>query len=220
MDLPDYLRTFFEVMNILKPGIETTLAVGTTIGTMGSGVLKVLQMGSRFITVAVGKKKENKDTPPAKRKRAKDRDLPQGLTYYDGHEKLIDKDHVAIVVEVSRRAVNDAAHYLEKNHIDANLIVVTNTPDYTASVKAINEDNPREWVEMVQEFNMAINAIKNESGAVNLHIFLAVPVTLAFGLGTVWGTVDNAIVYHWNGKEYKPVLSVSRELRFLNAVPN
>jgi hypothetical protein len=70
------------------------------------------------------------------------------------------------------------------------------------------------WFEMVQEFSDAINAIKTEMGSVHLHIFLATPVALAFGLGTVWGTVDEATIYHWNGREYKRVLEIKRELRF------
>ncbi|PKN90890.1 MAG: hypothetical protein CVU44_22165 [Chloroflexi bacterium HGW-Chloroflexi-6] len=211
MDLPEQLKTFFEVMDKIKPGIENILTVGTAIGTAGSGLVKILQTGKHWVTLAVGNKKAD---IPTKKSRKKKPSLPPGLSYHDGQEMVIDKENVAIIVEVSRRAVNDAARYLENNQIDANLIVVTNTGDYTANLKAINEDNPQEWFEMVQEFNMAINAIKNESGSVDLHIFLAVPVTLAFGLGAVWGTVDNATVYHWNGKEYKPVLSISRELRF------
>lgn len=70
------------------------------------------------------------------------------------------------------------------------------------------------WFEMVQEFSDAINAVKREMGGVHLHIFLATPVALAFGLGTVWGTVDEATVYHWNGKEYKRVLEIGRDIRF------
>jgi len=78
----------------------------------------------------------------------------------------------------------------------------------------LDENKPDDWEEMIKEFNTAINAIKHAVGAVNIHIFMSVPLPVAFGMGAVWGTVDRARIYHWNSEVYKPVLNISRNLRF------
>lgn len=37
---------------------------------------------------------------------------------------------------------------------------------------------------------------------------------MAFGLGAVWGTVNDATVYHWENNTYYPVMKIDRKLRF------
>jgi hypothetical protein len=47
-----------------------------------------------------------------------------------------------------------------------------------------------------------------------MRFFISAPMPIAFGIGSVWGTVDEATVYHWEKQTYYPVLHVTRELRF------
>jgi hypothetical protein len=65
----------------------------------------------------------------------------------------------------------------------------------------------------VQEFTATMNAIKHQLGGARVHIFLSTPLPLAFGLGSVWGTVDEATVYHWEKQTYYPAMKISRALR-------
>lgn len=205
MDLPSYVNVFLDFMQNYQQVLDSTIKFGTSAYTIGSSMVKVLQNGKHLATVAVGKKKS---AAGAKPKKATPSTQPKGA------DQIVKKKNAAIVVEISRPAVQDAAHFLEKKKMDANLVVITAAKGEAQSLNGLDENKPGMWFEMVQEFSDAINAIKTEMGSVHLHIFLATPVALAFGLGTVWGTVDEATIYHWNGREYKRVLEIKRELRF------
>jgi hypothetical protein len=124
------------------------------------------------------------------------------------------KKDVAIVVEISRPAIQDAMSFLKRQKKDTNLVVITPAREPSEPIHGLDSSRPKLWSEVVEEFSMAIDAVKNEMGSVHMHIFLATPVALAFGLGTVWGTVDEATIYHWDGKSYQRVLEIKRELRF------
>ena len=200
MDLPTYVNAFLEFTQTYQPVLNASITFGTSVYAIGSSLVKVLQQGKHLTTFAVGKKKAGI------KKSAHTKSETTG--------QIASKKNVAIVVEVSRPAVQDAASFLQKKKLDANLVVVTKIKEQGQPVEGLDENDPQVWFETVQEFSTAIDAIKREMGAVNMHIFLATPVALAYGLGAVWGTVDQATVYHWNGKEYKPVLEIKRELRF------
>jgi hypothetical protein len=129
---------------------------------------------------------------------------------------LLQKEDVAIVVEISRPSVQDVVNYLDSKKIDANLVVITTVKSRGSKpVKGLSESRPGEWTEVVQEFSVAIDKVKREMGAAHIHIFLSTPLPLAFGLGAVWGTVDQAQIYHWkkNGT-YAPLMKITRKLRF------
>lgn len=205
MNIPITIQNFLDAMQSLQPGLEATLTAGAVIQGAGVTLVTVLQKGKQLVTYFARQKKS--------KKRAKV-DAPQkGVPLQDG-EHIASKENVAIVVDISRRSLRDVERYLTMNNIDADLIVVTNDPGYGPQIKHLNEDDPDTWFEIVQEFNTAINAIKHELGAVNVHIFISTPLVIAFGLGAVWGTVDRANIYHWNQVEYKRVLEITRELRF------
>lgn len=207
MDLQLYAQAFYDVMQTAQPILDTTIKFGGAVYTIGSSVVKVLQKGKYLSTYAVGKKKTKVQSKTSKVK-------SRSQTITKQLNEISTKRHVAIVVEVSRPAINDATRYLKDKKIDANLVVVTNIKNYNQPVGGLDENKPQEWFGLVQEFSTAIDLIKREMGAVHMHIFLATPVALAYGLGSVWGTVDEATVYHWNSKEYKRVLEIKRELRF------
>ena len=58
-----------------------------------------------------------------------------------------------------------------------------------------------------------MNKIKRSAGGKRVHIFLAAPLPLVFAMGAVWGTVDEASVYHWEQNTYHKVVNISRKLR-------
>lgn len=209
MDIPEFAKTFFDVMQQIGPGLKDTLAVGTSITTITSAVFNVVQKGAHLFTVAVGRKKEQK--PASKPKTSRKKKLPGGLEM-GAHQLIAEKEHVAIVVEISRPAVQNVAEFLERNEIDANLVVISNTSH--PERHGLSEEGSQEWFEVVQEFYQASTQVKKTLRAAHTHIFLAVPVALSFGLGAVWGTVDDATVYHWDGQQYKALMPINRNLRF------
>ena len=206
MDISAIIQDFLTLMQQLQPGMEAALTTGKVVGAAGATLVTVLQKGKQLITYFARKKTSTK------KKTAVD---AQNKRRAAGAGKLaaIQRD-IAIVVDISRRSLRDVERYLMTNMIDADLIVVTNDPRYGPQTKSMDENDPQDWLDVVQDFNMTINAIKHELGATNMHIFISAPVAIAFGLGTVCGTVDRVMVYHWNQTEYKRVLSITRDLRF------
>jgi hypothetical protein len=206
MDLPNYVGVFSEFMREYQPVLDSTIKFGTSAYTIGSSLVKVLQQGKHLATIAVGKKKAVRKSKSDKKTTSRARSKESG--------QITVKKDVAIVVEISRPAVRDAVSFLKKKKKDANLVVITPAREPGEPIHGLDSGKPKLWSEVVEEFSTAIDAIKNEMGSVHMHIFLATPVVLAFGLGTVWGTVDEATIYHWDGKSYQRVLEIKRELRF------
>ena len=66
---------------------------------------------------------------------------------------------------------------------------------------------------MAREFSTAMKAIKHAVGSARVHIFLSTPLALDFAFGSVWVTVDEATVYHWEKNTYYPAMKISRGLR-------
>ena len=128
-------------------------------------------------------------------------------------ELQITKEDVAIVVDISRRALVDVAGFLDKLKVDADILLVTNDPSYGAQVIFLNPESEKEWNEIVLEFKTLMNKIKRTAGGKRVHIFLAAPLPLVFAMGAVWGTVDDAVVYHWEKNTYHKVVNISRKLR-------
>lgn len=48
------------------------------------------------------------------------------------HQKLCQKENVAIVVEISRPSVQDVVNFLESKQIDANLVVITTIKSHSS----------------------------------------------------------------------------------------
>ena len=208
MDIQLFAKTFFEAVEQINPQLKTVIDLGTSLYTIGTAGVKVLQKGKQLVTYAVGK---------MERKTAAQKDKPKAKRMKSSTDVLLQKKDVAIVVEISRPSVQDVVNYLASKKIDANLVVITTVkPRGPKPVKGLNENRPAEWTELVQEFSEAIDRIKQEAGAsAKMHIFLSAPLALAFGLGAVWGTVDKAQVYHWKSSGgYAPLMKITRKLRF------
>lgn len=200
----DGIQLFLEgikAFEALKPGLEGLLSAGTVIASTAKGSVYVAQKGARFVSFLIKSKKGKSTTKTKKPAKTSKDDLK------------ITKDDIAIVVDISRRALVDVAGYLEKQKIDADIVMVTNDPAYGDQVIFLNPESEKEWNEIVLEFKTLMNKIKRTAGGKRAHIFLAAPLPLVFAMGAVWGTVDDAAVYHWEKNTYHRVVNISRKLR-------
>lgn len=181
------------------PGLSALVSAGTILNVAGKAAVAVVKKGAQLITYLITRREDEEQPPSA--------------------PLAISRPHVAILVDINRRMLQDVARYLDEQNLDADLLVVTNDPAYGDKVKFLDPNQPEEWTELVQEFTATMNAIKHQLGGAQVHIFLSTPLPLAFGLGAVWGTVDLATVYHYqeikkeNRSTYYPAMKISRELR-------
>jgi hypothetical protein len=120
---------------------------------------------------------------------------------------IIAKLNVAVVVDIARPAVRDVGRYLDEIEMDANFLLLQNAmPDKFLSP----EDK---WDDFITAFAQTMDNIKHTFSGARLHFFLSAPGALIFGLGCIWGTVDEAEVYHYQSGVYYPVITISRQLR-------
>ncbi|MBX3015614.1 MAG: SAVED domain-containing protein [Caldilineaceae bacterium] len=165
------------------------------LGTQASTNVKLLQQGKQLHTYLFSHQSTDQDRSSQGRSTS----------------KLV--PDVAVLVDINRRILRDVARYLDEQQIQATLIIVTNDPTYSDQTPFLDVSNPSVWTALVQEFNAAITHINHYVGPANFHFFLSVPLPLAFGLGAVWGTVGEAVVYHYEKNTYHPVMKISRNLR-------
>lgn len=165
------------------------------LGTQDSTNVKLLQQGKQLHTYLFSQQQADQDQS------------------HNGQAAIKPASNVAVLVDINRRILLDVARYLDEQRIQATLIIVTNDPTYSHQTPFLDVNNPAAWSELVQEFNAAVTHIKHYVGPASFHFFLSTPLPLAFGLGAVWGTVEEAVVYHYEKNSYHPVMKISRELR-------
>jgi len=203
MSIIDLVKDGLELVQQVEPGLSAAVEVGTALGTAGTAMVQVVQKGKQIVVYLFTRRKGGPARP----------DAPAGIVPIPDGEPVVQKPDVALVIDINRRSLRDVARYLDGNKIDADVIVLTNDAAYGDAVKFLDPEKPEQWAELVKEFNTGMNRIKKAVGAARMHIFLAAPLPLAFGLGSVWGTVDEATVYHWQNQTYHPVMHISRALR-------
>jgi len=196
----------FEAM---KPGLEGAAAGGALLSATARGSVYVIQKGAKFISYLI--QSGQKKTAPGGKAKTPARGKKPAQAAQDAIR--ITKDDVAILVDISRRALVDVAAFLEQQKVDADIVMVTNDPSYGAQVKFLNPESEAEWNEITLEFKALMNKIKRAAGGKRVHIFLAAPLPLVFAMGAVWGTVDEASLYHWEQNRYQKVILISRKLR-------
>lgn len=199
----DILQAVVETLRFfanIKDSVEGMAVTGSTALAAAKMSGYLIQKGAKSLSVLVtsAKKKPNGRKPA--------RSKPEALT--------LSKKHVAIVLDINNRIVANVDTFLKSKKIDADMIVITNDPSYSDEIGQLDIEKPEEWADLARDFKTHSQKIKRLVGDAKVHIFLAVPVPLAFGLGAVWGTVDDAVVYHWQNKTYHPVMEVGRGLRF------
>lgn len=182
---------FFEHV---KPGVEGLAVTGSAVMSAAKASGYLIQRGAKSLSVLIARPKKE-----VKKKNA---------------APALSKKNVAIVVDINNRIVANVEAFLKSKKLDADMIVITNDASYSDEIGQLDVRKPKEWQALAQEFKTHSQKIKRLVGGATVHIFMAVPVPLAFGLGAVWGTVDDAIVYHWQNSTYHPVMKIERSLRF------
>jgi hypothetical protein len=121
--------------------------------------------------------------------------------------------NLAVVVSIARPALEDTAVYLHQQQLDANYLLITNTPTYNEE-QSLNL--PQQTAAVVHTFYTALDRLNRhiQSPAVRKHFFLSCPASLAFALGCAWGTAEEGdIIYHFQQQTYHPIVTISRGLR-------
>jgi|CXWL01.1.fsa_nt_gi hypothetical protein len=209
MDGIQFVTEALKTFETVKPGIEGIIASGTLLSATTKGSVYVIKKGAQFISYLI---KSGKKKPATKTKEKNTASTKKSSTNAQD-DIQITKPDVAIVVDISRRALVDVARFLKSQKIDADIVLVTNDPSYDAQVKFLNPESEEEWNEITLEFKSLMNRIKRTSGGRRVHIFLSAPAPLVFAMGAVWGTVDEASVYHWEHNTYNKVIAISRKIR-------
>jgi hypothetical protein len=141
----------------------------------------------------------------------------QTWTYLIGRreEKVEEKEDIAIAVQINRSIAQNVKEYLEREGIDAHLVVVTNSQD-GVSIKYLDNDKVDEWREVVADFFEEVQRIQREWGAKTFHLFFATPNALAFTLGCKMSLHYNIRVYNWVAEElsYIRVMTLPRDIRW------
>ena len=124
-----------------------------------------------------------------------------------GETPIVSKLDMAVVIDVARPAANGVAQYLDTRGISANFLLLRHVQPGTFF--SVNDN----WQQLIVTFGEAMDQVKRAFTGTHLHFFMAGPGALLFSMGCVWGTVDEATVYHYEANTYHSVLETSRELR-------
>ena len=114
---------------------------------------------------------------------------------------------MAVVIDVARPALKNVATYLDDQNLDVNFVVFR----HAEPGKFFTTED--DWQSLGVTFGDVMARVKREFEGVKLHFFLAGPGGLLFAMGCIWGTVDDALVYHYENNTYHPVLPITRALR-------
>ncbi len=109
---------------------------------------------------------------------------------------------VAIVVNMaSHPATGHVQHFLEEKKLDDVTVVDVNNT-YQGNLR---EDD---WAPVVQELFSVYMKI-HQKAPTQVHLFLNMPIAMAFGLGVAIGIYNRVTVYCWDGITYNPVFSLN-----------
>jgi hypothetical protein len=120
MNILQLVKDGLALIQDLEPGLTAAVKAGSALGTMGSAVVKVVQKGQRLITYVISRREGQEPAEPQ----------PQEIVPIGDDEPMVTKPDVAVVVDVSRRILRDVARYLDDEDIDADIILLTNDPQY------------------------------------------------------------------------------------------
>lgn len=120
---------------------------------------------------------------------------------------IVSKLDMAVVIDVARSAAGNAAQYLDTGGVSANFVLLRHAQP--GAFFSMNDN----WQQLIITFGEVMDQVKREFAGAHLHFFMAGPGALLFSMGCVWGTVDEAVVYHYEESTYHPVLKTSREMR-------
>jgi NACalpha-BTF3-like transcription factor len=184
---------FFE--NV-KPAVEGLSATGTVLASTASVTVSVIKNGAKMFSYLI--KRPEKKT--AKKKADKTGKLD------------ITSEDIAIVVDIAQPILENVGAYLKENKIDADVVLVTNREKYSDKPLFLKLDES-EWEKVVSDFVNIMYEVRRSSTGCRIHIFSSAPVPISFAIGAMWGTVQNATLYHWQDDQYHPVIRVRRDIR-------
>lgn len=126
-----------------------------------------------------------------------------------GKIPIVSKLDMAVVIDVARSAAGNVAQYLDTGGVSANFVLLRHVQP--GAFFSVNDN----WQQLIVAFGEVMDRVKREFAGAHLHFFMAGPGALLFSMGCVWGTVDEAVVYHYEENTYHPVLKTTRELRHI-----
>lgn len=120
---------------------------------------------------------------------------------------VLPKLNIAVVIDVARPALRNVATYLDDQNVDVNFVVLRHAEP--GQFFSTSDD----WQALAMTFGDVMARVKGTFNGAKLHFFMAGPGSLLFAMGCIWGTVDDAVIYHYENNTYYPVLPMTRELR-------
>jgi len=94
----------------------------------------------------------------------------------------------------------DVENYLKQTKKEFDLLKIE-SKDFQGDIPLPDdfEDISKDyWVRYISEIYSLLNILKNNKGVQNYHIFLSVPVVIAFGLGMAVGHFWKGVIYNYN----------------------
>jgi len=117
---------------------------------------------------------------------------------------------IAIVLDMaSHSAAGETRAYLERKKLQMEIVEVSNT--YSGNLRE------NDWTKVVQELYSAFHQLLSKAEVSRLHLFQAMPVAMAFGLGMALGNFVPVTVYNLErlDETYYPVLKLNELESFL-----
>ncbi|MEM8524991.1 MAG: SAVED domain-containing protein [Bacteroidota bacterium] len=118
--------------------------------------------------------------------------------------EILLKTELAIFLQISQKGVLDVKKFLNKKRMDATLLVMQ-PKDGNA---ILDVDHRDDWEDIVRDFSRLLDCVYEQFRPKSLHIFLAVPASLAFGIGCTIRNLRRPHIYHYSREResYKLVL--------------
>ncbi len=187
--MQDMFENLNDWVNKFNDGARSIKSLNSNVKLGGNLILRVIAGGRRLVGLLVSRPRNESEEEPTK--------------------KVQD---VAVIIEITRPIRTAVEQYLqEKGDIDHTFIITSLDGD--GRIGVLEHSQPAEWADQVRGFYRLLNNIQRELGGAKVHFFISAPVVLSFGLGAMWGTVNNATLYHWAEGSYHPVLDVGRTLK-------
>lgn len=122
--------------------------------------------------------------------------------------KIMSKINIAVVIDIAKPALANVADYLDRHDISAHILCFR----HITTGQFLNPH--KYWHDALITFNSSLLKAKNEFVGFHPHFFVAGPGALLFGFGCLWGTVDEATIYHYErNHSYHKVIDLNRDLR-------
>lgn len=117
-------------------------------------------------------------------------------------------EDIAFVLEAGKQeAYTRVVQYLERENLKANIVRLTFSKDYRLIAPSARD----KWEGLMREFTNVITLVNSKAVPKRVHLFLWMPLPLAFGIGCSLGAFIQPYLYHFVSPAvgYKLVMSVN-----------